>query len=546
MSKVLKDVRRRRKHDEPADNESAPTTTANTNNSKNPSPNHDHQLNSPRSEDSRDFGFTSSATPTTPSDTKSPLVSPSFSPVVTAHQLHRTAQQPLDTGGSEDHSTLEVNSNFPPLTMAKNTQQLQQQQQQQQQKNADLFGNQVGNYQQLSSLFQNLAPTGDEATAKPLSRKRSQNSQELPHQTHAQQQQQQQHHQQQQQHHQQQQCIAEGQSFTIQESVELLAASQLQQQQLQAQQQNLAPSLNQVLSSASLEKSLQFFQQSFQEQQRSATVAADTSDLQKTISKQILVHLQVLQKHVLTQLVNVMQDKSQNMTNFSQVLPVLQQLQQLQQSILVQQSSTRENDSSSGVLAMPSGTVADLSAVAQSPSTLPASSTNVNNSGTTAAAMSVDDAGKDEKQNPEQQNNTCIFNMDSISVLNEIKRSLAYNENQSANALGLEFDDEASNENNDCFPNVSSPDLRALLSGASLGGDPDDEIGRKQDEDDLMKKGKKTEEKEELSYTQPFFENQQQLLNLQQVKTFLIFVMSANTISAEFPHRYSNSTNFPN
>ena len=516
-------MRRRRKHDEPPDNEPAPPTTTNNNdNSKNSSPQHDHQPTSPKSEDNIvDFlkVVTSSTTSTTPSATSSPLVSPSFSPVVTAPQRHQTSRQPV-TGDSGDHSTLEVNSNFPLLTTAKNIQQQQQQQ------NADLLANQIGNYQQLASFFQNISSTGDEATAKLSRQKRSQNSQEISHEIPHRQQQHQQHQQQQQQ---QQQCIAEGQSLAIQEGFELLAASQLQQQQLQSQQQNLVPSLSQVLSSASLEKSLQFFQQSFKEQQRSTTAAADTSDLQKAISKQILVHLQVLQKHVLTQLVNVMQDKSQNLTNFSQVLPVLQQLQQLQQSILVQQSESRDTDNNSGGnsgLSIPTGTNSSDVAQSSSSSTLPASSTSVNNSGT-AALSSDDDSGKDQQQNVEQQNNTRIFNMDSVSVLNEIKRSLSYNENQAANTSALGLNNESANENNDCFPNVSSPDLRALLSGASLGGNLD-EMGGKQGDYDLMKKEKKTEEKEELSYTQPFFENQQQLLNLQQVESFYTVFIDNN------------------
>ena len=186
---------------------------------------------------------------------------------------------------------------------------------------------------------------------------------------------------------------------------QLLESQQLLTQQLaQLQQQDRLnstqqqQSVSQVLNSASLEKSLQFFQQSFQDQQN--TLQGDTSDLQKFISKQILVHLQVLQKHVLTQLVNVMQDKSQNFTNFSQVLPVLQQLQQLQQSILDQQSENRE------------GTPEDTATPE-----------------TGEHLLNVQQGAEGESKTPEESKDPSrVFDGACFKELNDIKRALSYHE----------------------------------------------------------------------------------------------------------------------
>ncbi|XP_066919374.1 neuronal PAS domain-containing protein 2-like [Clytia hemisphaerica] len=253
-----------------------------------------------------------------------------------------------------------------------------------------------------------------------------------------------------------------------------LAQLQQQDQMNSAQQQQ---SVSQVLNSASLEKSLQFFQQSFQDQQN--TIQGDTSDLQKFISKQILVHLQVLQKHVLTQLVNVMQDKSQNLTNFSQVLPVLQQLQQLQQSILDQQSENREK------------TPENMNAPEMGEQLLNAQQGAVGG----------------ETKTPEEANDPSrVFDGSCFKELNDIKRTLAYNEN--------------SEQNNDCFPEVSSPDLQALLSGT----DKCLNDGMEKLSDDPKKDPKKVDETEELSYAQPFLENQQQLLQLQQYQRMQIYM----------------------
>jgi len=381
---------------------------------------------------------------------------------------------------------------------------------QRQQPHCNSQQNQAESFQQLVYLLQ---------------RSQQQQQQEKSQKPHQQQQQNQQpQHSRQQQKHSKTTSTMQQQQKQQQSSSSSLSTTQQQEQQL-----------TQVLNSASLEKSLQFFQQSLQGQQIAAL--SDTSDLQRLISKQILVHLQVLQKHVLTQLVNVMQDKTQNITDFGKVLPVLQQLQQLQQSILDQQSDGQQlggsSDDGNGsqtahavstqqdVLGMCLSRLASTSQqqLQQQQQTQQTQQqlqhqqhqqlqqqlqqAFVMATGNRVASTTMEDQSESDR----------MFDQSCLKELDVIKRAFSYSNTFNDVDDGKDGKDES---NNDCFPNVSSPDLQALLSETNINSNQSGD-GDKTEDDDSKKDNKKLTEEETLNYSQPFLQNQQQLLQLQHV-----------------------------
>ena len=256
-------------------------------------------------------------------------------------------------------------------------------------------------------------------------------------------------------------------------------------------------------------------------------------ELQSMISKQILVHLQILQKHVLNQLQSVIQDKREtktdSKTDFSQVLPVLQQLQQLQQSIIEQQQQNQQQRHSTCTVSKPSSNNEPdmmnnrLNSVSSSPQAQVNLATNslfLPEENNIEMLNSLTDSNNNSQENSSPNNaqkDVSVFgDLNATKLeLNNIKNTFSYpEENNDSQKLA-----------NDCFPDLPSPELRSLMFsdfGNNDQNNNDSNNNSNGNEDDDLKKRKEVDQ-ENLSSFQPLMENQQLLAQLQQVEILFCY-----------------------
>jgi len=261
------------------------------------------------------------------------------------------------------------------------------------------------------------------------------------------------------------------------------------------------------------------------------TTSTSESELQSMISKQILVHLQVLQKHVLNQLQSVIQNKKDTTkTDFSQILPVLQQLQQLQQSIIEQQQNQQQGVTNTNA---PSNYENNQSICTQS---IPhsfnnnmSSNTNLTNmlmvqslsqQAISSEHMSQMNENSSQLAHEQEANSAFGDRNDSQRELQNIKKSFSYPEQR------RKIKNPGQNQSqNDCFANLPSPELRSMMYGNNNSNNNLNNQDNNQG-NDLEKDAKKLKEIEgdNLSAFQPLMENQQLLVQLQQYQRMQIFM----------------------